>query len=155
MALVPYTWKKRVTEALHIHQQASTLNLDCATSAPYGTPSLIIPPHPHQRLPIPQPHRTIHDSDLLLRTSKFQDFISVHVCALCHHYVTTCPLVVPRGLPEEDLSVLLAVCPLVVPRGLPEALLLVVCPLVVPRGLPEEDLSVLLVVCPLLPEMCS
>ena len=59
------------------------------------------------------------------------------------------PLVVPRGLPGEDLSVLNVVCPecpLVIPRGVPGedlSVLNVVCPLVIPRGVPGEDLSVL------------
>ena len=37
-----------------------------------------------------------------------------------HILSLVCPLVIPRGLPEEDLSVLHVVCPLVIPRGLPE-----------------------------------
>ena len=75
------------------------------------------------------------------------------VCPFCSlSFFVVCPLVIPRGLPEEDLSVLLVVCPLVIQRGLPGedlSVLYVVCPLVIPKGLPGEDLSVLFVVCPL------
>ena len=97
VALAPYTWERDVTEALHIHQQASTMNLDCGlTSTPYGTPSSIIPPYLYQRLPIPNltglSMAHICFSSITFLCFKFQNFNSnyqhmhVHYVTI-HHYL--------------------------------------------------------------------
>ena len=88
VALAPYTWERCVTEALHIRQQASTMNLDCGLHiSPIRNPIL---DHPSTPIPESTNPPTSPDYPWLGLLPLYLKSTLIHARSLCHHYITTC-----------------------------------------------------------------